>query len=182
MARWRGTAAQALGNAEAQLIGQLYDDHGAALQAFALGFVHDQDRAADLVQEVMLRAWRNPDKVHPRTGNPRAWLFTVARNVLTDWHRAQVRRPEALTAPEELPELAQLDADLDRALEAWQMSEALGRLSNDHRAVLQEVYFRGRSTTQAARVLGVPVGTVKSRTHHALTRLRAVLEEMGVAP
>ena len=62
------------------------------------------------------------------------------------------------------------------------MAEALGCLSSDHRAVLQEVYFRGRSTAQAAQELGIPVGTVKSRTHHALTRLRAVLEEMGVTP
>ncbi|MBC7678966.1 MAG: sigma-70 family RNA polymerase sigma factor [Pseudorhodobacter sp.] len=182
MAGWRGTRARSLGDAEAELVGQLYDDHGAALQAYAQRFVGDPDRAADLVQEVMLRAWKNPEKIHPRTGDPRAWLYTVARNVLTDWHRAQQRRPEFLTAPEELPELAQLDVELDRALEAWQMSEALGRLTPDHRAVLQEVYYRGRSTAQAAETLGVPVGTVKSRTHHALARLRAVLEEMGVQP
>lgn len=71
---------------------------------------------------------------------------------------------------------------MDRVLQASQMTEALGRLSPEHRAVLQEVYYRGRTTLEAARALNIPVGTVKSRTYHALNRLRLVLLEMGVQP
>ena len=60
------------------------------------------------------------------------------------------------------------------------VAEALTHLSADHRAVLLECYYRGRPVAEAARRLGVPEGTVKSRTHYALRALKLALEEMGV--
>jgi RNA polymerase sigma-70 factor (ECF subfamily) len=60
------------------------------------------------------------------------------------------------------------------------VADAITQLSSDHRAVLLECYYRGRSVAEAARRLGVPEGTVKSRTHYALRALRLALEEMGV--
>ena len=60
------------------------------------------------------------------------------------------------------------------------VAEAITQLSSDHRAVLLECYYRGRSVAEASRRLGVPEGTVKSRTHYALRALRLALEEMGV--
>lgn len=179
---WAWRTPTARDQVEAAFVAALYDEYGGALHAYALGFLGDPGRASDLVQEVMLKAWNHPANVHPRAGDPRAWLFAVARNLLTDWHRAQQRRPEAVTDPHALPDLPLVDDVLARALEQWQMTEALARLSADHRAVLQEVYFLGRSTVEAAAVLRIPAGTVKSRTHHALVRLRAVLLEMGVQP
>lgn len=167
---------------DAEFVTALLEEYGDALYGYAMTFLGDSGRAADVVQEVMLRAWNNPDKIHPRTGSPRAWLFTVARNLLTDWHRRAAVRPELLVEHEDLPEHAYLDDELERMLESWQMTEALGRLSPAHRAVLLEVYFRGYSTTEAAGNLGVPVGTVKSRTFHALRALRSTLLEMGVQP
>ena len=68
----------------------------------------------------------------------------------------------------------------DRAVEGWLVAEALRRLTPAHREVLVECFYRGRSVTEAAALLGVPPGTVKSRTHYALRSLRLVLEEMGV--
>ncbi len=69
----------------------------------------------------------------------------------------------------------------DQLLLSWVVAEAVSRLSPDHRAVLLECYFRGRPVAEAARRLGVPVGTVKSRTHYALRALKLALEEMGVS-
>lgn len=60
------------------------------------------------------------------------------------------------------------------------VAEALTRLSDDHRGVLLECYYRGRSVAEASRLLGIPEGTVKSRTHYALRALRLALEELGV--
>ena len=65
-------------------------------------------------------------------------------------------------------------------MEAWTIAEALGQLSPAHREVLVECFYRGRSVAEAAAVLGIPPGTVKSRTHYAMRALRLVLEEMGV--
>lgn len=66
------TAADVQTRAEAALVEELYDEYGAALYSYALGFLGDPGWAGDLVQEVMLRAWRHADSVHPRTGTPRA--------------------------------------------------------------------------------------------------------------
>ena len=69
----------------------------------------------------------------------------------------------------------------DRLLLSWVVAEALTQLSPDHRAVLLECYYRGRPVAEAARRLGVPEGTVTSRTHSALRALKLALEEMGVS-
>jgi RNA polymerase sigma-70 factor (ECF subfamily) len=70
--------------------------------------------------------------------------------------------------------------EADRAVEAWTVAEALRRISLTHREVLIECFYQGRSVAEAAARLGVPPGTVKSRTHYALRSLRMVLDEMGV--
>src|SRR5262249_15718805 len=70
----------------------------------------------------------------------------------------------------------------DRALESWAVADALRSLRPDHRAVLLETYYRGRSVAEAASVLGIPAGTVKSRTFYALKALKLELEEQGLPP
>jgi len=130
------------------------------------------------VQETLLRAWRHPEALNPDRGSVRAWLFTTARNLAIDsWRRRSVRVGEVIT--DALPE-ALTDDETDRTVEAWLIAEALGRLSPVHREVLVECFYRGRSVAEASARLGVPPGTVKSRTHYALRSLRLVLEEMGV--
>ena len=160
------------------LVEALYDEYGPALHGYAYRFLGDAARAEDVVQEVLLRAWRNPDKVDPASGSPRGWLFTVARNVLTDSWRAEQSRPHEVNDDRALTEQA-VDAEVDRLVETWTVEQALGRLSPDHRAVLLEVHVRGCSVAEASLRLGVPEGTVKSRTFHGLRALRRVLIEMG---
>ena len=162
----------------AALIEALYDEYGPALHGYAYRFLGDAARAEDVVQEVLLRAWRNPGKVDPASGSPRGWLFTVARNVLTDSWRAEQSRPREVNDDRALTEHA-VDADVDRLVETWTVEQALGRLSPDHRAVLREVHVRGCSVAETALRLGIPEGTVKSRTFHGLRALRRVLVEMG---
>jgi RNA polymerase sigma-70 factor, ECF subfamily len=70
--------------------------------------------------------------------------------------------------------------ETERAVESWLVAEALSRLSRPHREVLVECFYQGRSVAEAATELGVPPGTVKSRTHYALRSLKLVLEELGV--
>jgi RNA polymerase sigma-70 factor (ECF subfamily) len=70
--------------------------------------------------------------------------------------------------------------DVDQLLQSWVVAEAVARLSPEHRRVLYECYYQGRSMADAASRVGVPEGTVKSRLHYALRALRLALEEMGV--
>jgi RNA polymerase sigma-70 factor, ECF subfamily len=165
---------------DAELLRALQDEHGDALFAHALRLSSgDRQRAEDLVQETLLRAWRHPEAMDPRHGSVRAWLFTTARHLAIDaWRRRTSRVGEVVT--DVLPEPPDGVDETDRAVEAWTVAEALGRLSTAHRDVLVECFYRGRSVAEAAVRLGVPPGTVKSRTHYALRSLRLVLEEMGV--
>jgi RNA polymerase sigma-70 factor (ECF subfamily) len=168
-----------MGDEDAELLRAMFAEHGDALYAHALRLASgDRQRAEDLVQETLLRAWRHPEALDPDRGSVRAWLFTTARNLAIDsWRRRSVRVGEVVT--DEVPE-APSDDETDRTVESWLIAEALARLSPVHRQVLVECFYQGRSVAEAAARLGVPPGTVKSRTHYALRSLRLVLEEMGV--
>jgi RNA polymerase sigma-70 factor (ECF subfamily) len=125
-----------------------------------------------------VRAWRHPEALADR--QPRPWLFAVARNLAVDAYRARQSRPPEVghAVLETLP----AGDDADRTLESWAVAEALASLRPDHRKVIVETYYRGCSVAEAAATLGIPAGTVKSRTYYALKALRLALEERGLAP
>lgn len=160
---------------------RVYAEHGAALLGYSSRLCGgDRQRAEDVVQETLLRAWRHPEASGSGPQAERAWLMTVARNISIDWYRSRVARPAevgggALEAVAGVPG----DNDIDRALEAWTVADALTALSPDHRAVLVETFYRGHSVAEAAAALGIPQGTVKSRAFHALRALRRVLVDGG---
>lgn len=164
-------------------IAALYAEHGAALFRYALHLAGgDRQRAEDLMQETILRAWKNPRGFTDRP--PRPWLFAVVRNLAVDAHRARKSRPPEAgqAALETALEMLPAADGPDRGLETRVVTEALATLRPDHRKVLVETYYRGHSVAEAASVLGIPAGTVKSRTFYALRALRLALQERGLAP
>lgn len=165
--------------ADEALLRGLVDEHGRALFGYARRLTGDAALAEDVVQETLIRAWKHAGSLDPGRGPLRPWLFTVARHVVIDLVRARKVRPQELD--ETAVALAPAPDDIERAVETWTIAEALALLSPEHRAVLLETYYRRSSVSEAAERLGIPAGTVKSRTFYALRALRLRLEERGVS-
>ena len=165
------------GDPDEAFVGALWSEHGPALLGHVMRRVGDPGRAEDIVQEVMLRAWRHAGHLDASSRSLRPWLFTVADRLATDQHRARLARPHEVESTEAHGGSA--GPDIDRAIDSIEVAEALRSLSAEHRAVLIETYYRGRTVVEAAAALGIPVGTVKSRAFYALRALRLFLEERG---
>lgn len=166
--------------AEAALMKALYDEHAAVLWRYALRLTADAGQAEDVVQETLLRAWQHPEVVEDSQRSARAWLFTVARNMIIDDRRsARYRNVVGSTDEEGAPEPASPD-EVNAALDRLLIADALAQLSGEHRAVIERSYYRGWTTAQTAHDLGIAEGTVKSRLHYAVRALRLTLQELGV--
>jgi RNA polymerase sigma-70 factor (ECF subfamily) len=158
----------------------LYEQHAAPLLMFVLRLTGgDRQRAEDIVQETLLRAWRNAHKLGASgRSSIRPWLVTVARRIAIDNYRSESARPNE-TYDQELDGFAVTD-DTEAVLRSMTVGEALRSLSHAHREILVETYFRGRTVPEAASELGLPLGTAKSRVYYALRALRAALVQRGV--
>jgi RNA polymerase sigma-70 factor, ECF subfamily len=176
-------SATLVGLSDEQLLRTLHDEHAQALWTYVVRLTGgDRAKAQDVVQETLLRAWRTPAVLDQSRGSPRGWLYTVARRIVIDEWRSARSRPEVVT--DEVPEPAGpgVDTIAQQTVDRELVVAALRTLSPEHRDVVLECYFRGSSVAEAARTLGIPPGTVKSRTHYALRALRLAIEEMGGEP
>src|SRR5215212_577954 len=143
-----------------------------SLRAFGISLTGDVDRADDLVQDTLMRAWKNVDRFEPGT-NLNAWLFTILRNLFHSEYRKRKREVEdadgsyaarLATAPEQN---ARLDFD--------DLRLALAKLSPDQREAVLLIGAEGFSYEEAAQICGTAVGTIKSRVNRARVRLAELL-------
>ena len=163
--------------ADELLIRQLYNEHGGALLAYATRLMGDRALGEDVVQETLLRAWRNPERLSEDKGSVRGFLFTITRNIAIDRHRARQARPAEVA---ETISSTPVEKDhADAVVDSMVVLGALDKLSPEHRDVLREIYFQGRSVEETAESLGVPPGTVKSRSYYALRKLKDIIGTPG---
>ncbi|MGW7571571.1 sigma-70 family RNA polymerase sigma factor [Streptomyces tendae] len=156
-----------------ELLGIIMREHREGLVSYAEKMLGDHGLAEDVVQETIIRAWRNIDRLLRMEGSVRGWLFTVTRHLVIDWVRKPHARREVVGATYNDPSSGSDGTEAVR--DALVAKPLLRRLSPEHRAVLVHIYLCDRTIQETAGILGVPTGTVKSRQHNALRKLRTTL-------
>lgn len=153
----------------------LFRHFGPRLKTFFMRGGMSAGLAEDLVQETMLSVWRKAFYYDPARGGVPTWVFTIARNLRVDHLRRQRNPADLPPDPEHAPlslEDTLLVAERDR-----RVREALSSLSPEQRTIIRLSYYGEKSQSEIAGELGIPLGTVKSRTRLAMNRLRALLED-----
>jgi RNA polymerase sigma-70 factor (ECF subfamily) len=150
--------------------------HGGELFGFARRLLNSTSNAEDVVQETFLRAWRSRTRFDPALGSLRTWLFAIEHWVIYD-ASAEVKK-HAVVSIDHLGETLG-DDTMECAITRWQIESALQRLESDHRMIVIELYFNGRSGREVAELFGLPEGTVRRRAFVARKMLRHLLEEGG---
>ena len=154
---------------------ELYRRYSRPVLGLALRRLGDRGRAEDAVQDAFAAIWRSASSYDPDRGQGGAWLYTVARNAIVDSAR---RRPEPpMEAPDEPSGESGPPEQAEASWLSWRVHAALELLPEHERPVIELAYWGGLSQSEVAAFLGVPLGTVKTRTRSALARLADVLED-----
>jgi RNA polymerase sigma-70 factor (ECF subfamily) len=159
----------------------LYDRHRVVAFSLAYRLLNSRDQAEDVTQEAFLGLWRDAGRYEPELGSVRTWLMTIVRNRSLDAVRRRSARDRKHAAAAELP--ADLSAADVTSAEAYARDEgrtiraALSELPDDQRRVVELAFFGGWTQTEIADMLGMPLGTVKSRIRLGLIKLRTLLDE-----
>jgi RNA polymerase sigma-70 factor (ECF subfamily) len=154
---------------------ELYRRYAGRIYGLGVHLLGDRSLAEDLVQETFVRLWRNADRYDPARGSPGSFVFTIARHLAVDlWRRQPSRAVEpsgAAPPPEE---------QVDRLVARLGVRDAMSSLSDAHRQVLELSYSGQLTQREIADKLGIPLGTVKTRSYHALRSLKAALEARDI--
>jgi RNA polymerase sigma factor (sigma-70 family) len=160
---------------------ELYDRYGKTAYGLAYRVTRDSGLAEEVVQEAFLTIWRQAARFDARRSKPSTWLLSITHHKAVDVvRREQLRRTEPAEGLEEAADATNVPREAWLGLQYDQVRQALAALPDPQREVIELSYFEGYSQSELARRLGEPLGTIKSRTHTALTRLRAQLEERGI--
>jgi RNA polymerase sigma-70 factor, ECF subfamily len=170
-----GELIERIGAGDRSAFDQLYRRYARPIFALALRRLGDRGRAEDAVQEAFTSVWRSAGTYRSERGAGAHWLYAVARNAIVDRGRARGENPaepaDETSVDPSPPERAESD------WEAWRVHRALAQLPEREQAVVGLAYWGGLSQSEISERLGVPLGTVKTRTRSALSRLADLLEE-----
>lgn len=165
-----------------EALAEIYRRHGGSVNALARRVLVDPHLAEEVVQEVFLALWRVPERFDPDRGSLRAWLLAQCHGKSVDVVRAESAR----RGREEREARLRAESGYDLEREVWDLAvaervrQAVGALREEERRAIELAYFGGHTYREAARVLGEPEGTVKTRIRTGLRNMRAILDEAGI--
>lgn len=170
-----------LAEGDREALSALYDRHAPALYAVAWRILGEREAAEDLVHDVFLEAWKKAGDYDPARASVRTWLILRTRSRALDRVVSAPRKRTVSLEEESVPEPIAPAAALEGRGDQERVQEALAGLSEEQRQVLELTFFRGLSSGDIAREIGVPIGTVKSRLRAGLAGLRVALGPKEVA-
>lgn len=153
----------------------LYRRFARPILGLALRLLRDRSRAEDAVQETFAAIWRSAASYRSDRGPGAPWLYAVARNAIID--RARARRDATFAdPPDEASSSPGPDARAESSYVSWRVHRAVQDLPQHEREVLELAYWGELSQSEVAHFLGIPLGTVKTRTRSGLARLADLLD------
>jgi RNA polymerase sigma factor (sigma-70 family) len=157
-------------------VGRLYDEYGRRMFAVAFKALGDRSLAEEAVQLTFLKTWQAADRLEPDV-ELGGWLYTVARRTAIDLYRRESRH----TAVSLDAEIVALPTTFEELWQVWEVRAMIDRLPEGERLVVEALHYKRQTMQETADDLGVPLGTVKSRTHRAYGRLAGLLGHLREA-
>ncbi len=161
-------------NGEPDAVRELYARYGRAVFSVAFRSLGDRGLAEEAVQQTFLQAWRGAERFDPDR-DPAPWLYTIARRVAVDLYRRERRHQDPTRTD---TEIAVLSPSFEGTWEAWEVRTALDQLTEEERAIMRATHYLGLTHQETAERLGLPVGTVRSRSYRAHQRLAGLLAHL----
>jgi RNA polymerase sigma-70 factor (ECF subfamily) len=155
---------------------QLYGRYGKRLFRFGVQQLGNEGLAQELVQETFVRLWRSAGRFDAAKSSVGTYLYVIARSVAADIRKRPSSRPLMLVEDVDLPPIPD---SVDQMVDSMTVREALDTLTHEQAEVIRLCHQEGLSQSQVAKRVGVPLGTVKTRSHHGMRALRSALIERG---
>jgi RNA polymerase sigma-70 factor (ECF subfamily) len=174
---------QGVAHNQMEALSELYDRYSRLVYSIAISSIDDPAIAEEIVQDVFTRVWEKANTYDARIAKVSTWLVHITRNRSIDELRKGKIRPEKTSvswadlSQRDTPQSTGPEENLEIAWRRIAVREALKTLSPDQREALALAYFKGYSQTEIAELLGVPLGTIKTRIRLALQKLRLVLAQ-----
>ena len=168
---------QAMAGGDGSALNELYTRHGANILNYLTSLLHDRQQAEEVLQDVMLAAWESAAGFRGES-KVRTWLLTIARNRAINTQRRHSPAFVPLDESTYTADTTPLDR-VERKTQRQALQAAIQQLPPFHQEILVLIFYHQLSGPEVAEVLGVTVGTVKSRLHRAKEMLRRVLQSMG---
>ena len=163
---------EAMARGDRPALAELYEHHASRLLALLRHLLGRGSGAEDVLQDVFLEAWRRASTYSPERGSVSAWLSLRARSRALDLLRSAHRNRTRSITDDLLRQLRDPAANPARTTEYGKLKDVLDQMASEEREVIVLGYFGDLSSTEIAATLGIPVGTVKSRTRSGLRKLR----------
>ncbi len=159
---------------------ELYREYGPRVFRFAVRMIHDETKAEEVANDVMVEVWKSAGKFQGRSA-PSTWIFSIARHrALNAIRRKTIPTTNLDDSPEPQDDSEDPMAATDQSTTSNLLRTAIGQLSREHREVVELTFFQGLNYKEIAKIVECPEGTVKTRMYHAKKQLGPMLTALGV--